>query len=78
MKSYEITIEPITFTMDFYSISDTICVKKVNPISIFNKYYDLNVDYVKAISKNVWHISASYGVFRLTLFPFSYSAKGGN
>ena len=70
MKTYEITIEPIVFTNDFPTINKTICAKRIEPIAIFKRYYDLDVIDINRISKYVYHIRAGYGLFCLTLFPF--------
>lgn len=70
MKTYEITIEPIVFTNDFPIINRTICIKKIEPIAIFKEYYNLDIIDIKRISKYRYYISAGYGLFCLTLFPF--------
>ena len=69
MKTYEITIEPKTFTNDFPTINKTICIKRINPKAIFKEYYDLNVINIEKTSKYCYYIKAGYGLFMLTLFP---------
>lgn len=70
MKLYEITIEPEIFTNDFPTINKTIQVKRINPKAIFKEYYNLEVKSVIKVSKNIWYINASYGIFKLTAFSF--------
>ena len=69
MKLYDITIQPLIYN-ELYTVNKIICVKRLEPISVFKENYDLEIKSVKNPSKNVWYIDTYYEVFRMTAFSF--------